>query len=132
MVCSIGQAADAAYYMECQQSYRPADSYYVGGEEPDGVWFNPSGLFDLADGGKVETADWMALYGGFSPVDGSALTQNAGKEGRSAGLDMTFSADKTASVLRAVAARSGSAIRGRRNGSRCARGSRTPWPSCGC
>ena len=25
-------------------------------EEPDGVWFNPSGLFDLADGGKVETA----------------------------------------------------------------------------
>ena len=30
-----------------------------------------------------------------------------------------------------VAARSGSAIRGRRNGSRCARGSRTPWPSCG-
>lgn len=65
MVCSLGQAADAAYYMECQQSYRPADSYYVGGEEPDGVWFNPSGLFDLADSGKVETADWMALYGGF-------------------------------------------------------------------
>ena len=103
MVCSIGQAADAAYYMECQQSYRPADSYYVGGEEPDGVWFNPSGLFDLADGGKVETADWMALYSGFSPVDGSALTQNAGKEGRSAGLDMTFSADKTVSALWAVA-----------------------------
>ena len=103
MVCSLGQAADAAYYMECQQSYRPADSYYVGGEEPDGVWFNPSGLFDLADGGKVETSDWMALYGGFSPVDGSRLTQNAGREGRSAGLDMTFSADKTVSALWAVA-----------------------------
>ena len=103
MVCSLGQAADAAYYIECQQSYRPAGDYYVGGEEPDGVWFNPTGLFEIADGGKVETADWMALYRGFSPVDGSRLTQNAGKEGRSAGLDMTFSADKTVSALWAVA-----------------------------
>ena len=103
MVASIGQAAAAEYYLECQRSYRPADTWFVPGEEPDGVWCNPSGLFDIADGSRVEAPDWLALYGGFSPVGGARLTRNSGGASRSAGLDVTCSADKTISVLWAVA-----------------------------
>ena len=40
---------------------------------------------------------------GFAPNTGAKLTQNAGSERRSAGLDMTFSADKSVSALWAVA-----------------------------
>ena len=103
MVASIGQAAAAEYYLECQRSHRPADTWFVPGEEPDGAWFNPSGLFDIADGSRVETSDWLALYDGFSPAGGARLTRNSGSASRSAGLDVTCSADKTISALWAVA-----------------------------
>ena len=103
MVATLAQAASAAYYLESQRSFRHPNEYYTAGEEPDGVWFNPKGLFDLADGGKVDSSDFHRLYNGFAPNTGSKLTQNAGSERRSAGLDLTFSADKSVSALWAVA-----------------------------
>ncbi len=103
MVATLAQAASAAYYLENQRSFRHPNEYYTAGEEPDGVWFNPKGLFGLADGGRVDSADFHRLYNGFAPDTGDKLTQNAGSERRSAGLDMTFSADKSVSALWAVA-----------------------------
>ena len=103
MVATLAQAASAAYYLENQRSFRHPNEYYTAGEEPDGVWFNPKGLFGLADGGRVDSADFHRLYNGFAPDTGDKLTQNAGGERRSAGLDMTFSADKSVSALWAVA-----------------------------
>ena len=103
MVATLAQAASAAYYLESQRSFRHPNEYYTAGEEPDGVWFNPKGLFGLADGGKVDSSDFHRLYNGFAPNTGDKLTQNAGSERRSAGLDMTFSADKSVSALWAVA-----------------------------
>ena len=103
MVATLAQAASAAYYLESQRSFRHPNEYYTAGEEPDGVWFNPKGLFGLADGGKVDSSDFHRLYSGFAPNTGGKLTQNAGSEHRSAGLDMTFSADKSVSALWAVA-----------------------------
>ena len=103
MVATLAQAASAAYYLENQRSFRHPNEYYTAGEEPDGVWFNPRGLFGLADGGRVDSADFHRLYNGFAPDTGDKLTQNAGSERRSAGLDMTFSADKSVSALWAVA-----------------------------
>ena len=103
MVATLAQAASAAYYLESQRSFRHPNEYYTAGEEPDGVWFNPKGLFGLADGGKVDSSDFHRLYHGFAPNDGGKLTRNAGSERRSAGLDMTFSADKSVSALWAVA-----------------------------
>ena len=103
MVATLAQAASAAYYLENQRSFRHPNEYYTAGEEPDGVWFNPKGLFGLADGGRVDSADFHRLYNGFAPDTGGKLTQNAGSERRSAGLDMTFSADKSVSALWAVA-----------------------------
>ena len=103
MVATLAQAASAAYYLESQRSFRHPNEYYKAGEEPDGVWFNPKGLFGLADGGKVDSSDFHRLYNGFAPSGGGKLTQNAGSERRSAGLDLTFSADKSVSALWAVA-----------------------------
>ena len=103
MVATLAQAASAAYYLESQRSFRHPNEYYTAGEEPDGVWFNPKALFGLADGGKIDSSDFHRLYNGFAPNTGGKLTQNAGSERRSAGLDMTFSADKSVSALWAVA-----------------------------
>ena len=103
MVATLAQAASAAYYLESQRSFRHPNEYYTAGEEPDGVWFNPAGLFGLADGGTVDSGDFHRLYGGFAPDTGSRLTRNAGSDRRSAGLDLTFSADKSVSALWAVA-----------------------------
>ena len=77
--------------------------YYQGAEEPDGVWWNPQGMFGLDDGGAVGTPEFRRLYAGFDPANGERLTRNAGDEKRSPGLDMTFSADKTVSALWAIA-----------------------------
>ena len=103
MVATLAQAASAAYYLESQRSFRHPNEYYTAGEEPDGVWFNPRGLLGLQNGGKVDSGDFHRLYHGFAPDGSSKLTRNAGSDQRSAGLDMTFSADKSVSALWAVA-----------------------------
>ena len=103
MVATLAQAASAAYYLESQRSFRHPNEYYTAGEEPDGVWFNPRGLLGLENGGKVDSSDFHRLYNGFAPDGSTKLTRNAGSENRSAGLDMTFSADKSVSALWAVA-----------------------------
>ena len=103
MVATLVQAASAEYYLESQRSFRHPNEYYTAGEEPDGVWFNPKGLLGLENGGKVDSRDFHRLYNGFSPDGSQRLTRNAGSENRSAGLDMTFSADKSVSALWAIA-----------------------------
>ncbi|MCY4559673.1 MAG: relaxase domain-containing protein [Chloroflexi bacterium] len=103
MVATLAQAASAAYYLESQRSFRHPNEYYTAGEEPDGVWFNPKGLFGLEDGGKVDSGHFHRLYHGFAPDGSGRLTRNAGSEKRSPGLDMTFSADKSVSALWAIA-----------------------------
>ena len=52
MVATLAQMASAEYYLESQSSYRHPNEYYTAGEEPDGTWFNPHGLFGLADGSR--------------------------------------------------------------------------------
>ena len=103
MVATLAQMASAAYYLESQRSFRHPNEYYTAGEEPDGVWWNPSGMFGLADGGRVDGREFHRLYHGFAPDGGERLTRNAGSEKRSPGLDMTFSADKSVSALWAIA-----------------------------
>ncbi len=99
MVATIGQMASAEYYLESQRSFRHPNEYYTAGEEPDGAWFNPSGLFGLDDGGKVDSGQFYKLYNGFSPDGSSRLAQRAGNPERSPGVDLTFSVDKSVSAL---------------------------------
>ena len=103
MVATLAQMASAAYYLESQRSFRHPNEYYTAGEEPDGVWWNPCGLFGLGDGGRVDGGEFHRLYHGFAPDGGERLTRNTGSEKRSPGLDMTFSADKSVSALWAIA-----------------------------
>ena len=104
MVATIGQMASAGYYLESQRSYRHPNEYYTAGEEPDGTWFNPKGLFGLGDGVKVDSGEFRRLYNGFEPDGSRKLVQRAGNPDRSPGVDMTFSVDKSVSSLWALAA----------------------------
>ena len=103
MVASIGQMASAEYYLESQRSFRHPNEYYTAGEEPDGTWFNPKGLFGLEDGVKVDSGQFQRLYNGFAPDGSGKLVQRAGNPDRSPGVDMTFSVDKSVSALWALA-----------------------------
>ncbi len=103
MVATIGQMASAEYYLESQRSFRHPNEYYTAGEEPDGAWFNPAGLFGVRDGGKVDSGQFYKLYNGFSPDGSSKLAQRAGNPERSPGIDLTFSVDKSVSALWAIA-----------------------------
>ena len=95
--------ASAEYYLESQRSFRHPNEYYTAGEEPDGAWFNPAGLFGLDDGGKVDSGQFYKLYNGFAPDGSSRLAQRAGNPDRSPGVDLTFSVDKSVSALWAIA-----------------------------
>ena len=103
MVATIGQMASAEYYLESQRSFRHPNEYYTAGEEPDGTWFNPKGLFGLEDGVKVDSAQFHRLYNGFGPDGSGKLVRGAGGTHRSPGIDMTFSVDKSVSALWAIA-----------------------------
>ena len=103
MVASIGQMASAEYYLESQRSFRHPNEYYTAGEEPDGTWFNPKGLFGLEDGVKVDAGQFQRLYNGFVSDGSGKLVQRAGNPDRSPGVDMTFSVDKSVSALWALA-----------------------------
>ena len=103
MVATIGQMASAEYYLESQRSFRHPNEYYTAGEEPDGTWFNPKGLFGLEDGVKVDSGQFQRLYNGFAPDGTGNLVRGAGGTHRSPGVDMTFSVDKSVSALWAIA-----------------------------
>ncbi len=108
MVATLAKAASADYYIQSQASYRPVDEYYASGEEPDGLWWNPSAVTGrqgspVADGRVIDSADFYKLYNGFHPKTGEKLTQNAGSPTRCPAYDLTFNADKSVSALWAVA-----------------------------
>ncbi len=108
MVATLSKAATADYYIQSQASFRPPGEYYLSGEEPDGIWWNPSGLLDtdenpIKDGDAIDSAHFYRLYRGLDPRTGEKLTQNADSEKRCPAYDLTFNADKTVSALWAIA-----------------------------
>ena len=108
MVATIAKAATADYYIHSQASHRPPDDYYTSGEEPDGIWFNPTDLLGGPDsamynGATIDSADFYKLYRGLDPKTGEKLTRNADSEKRCPAYDLTFNADKTVSALWAFA-----------------------------
>ena len=115
MVATLGRVSSAReaadYYVQSQASHRPPGDYYVCGEEPDGRWWNPHGLFGLEDGGRVLDKAFYRLHAGIDPVnpyrednprERNKLNQNIDRKDRTAALDLTFSADKSVSTLWAM------------------------------
>ena len=100
---TIAPMASADYYLSQMASHRSIYEYYQAGNEPDGKWWNPSGMLGLTDKDDIESRAFERLRAGLSPEDATPLTRNANLERRSAGLDLTFSADKSISALWAIA-----------------------------
>ena len=111
-LAQVSSSRDAAdYYIHSQASHRPVGDYYLAGEEPDGVWYNPHGLFGLEDGRRVDANAFYRLHQGYAPFNPDdpndlgeevKLTRNAGSDTRVAAFDLTFSADKSVSTLWAM------------------------------
>lgn len=80
-----------------------ADDYYVDSGEVPGFWHG-DGAKQLGLSGAVDKKKLRNLFGGFSPDGKTALVQNAGKEDRVSGWDLTFSAPKSVSVAWSLAA----------------------------
>ena len=79
------------------------EDYYLEGGEPPGQW-QGRGAAKLGLEGQVDPKDFSQMFEGF--LKGVPLTQNAGKETRSPGWDLTFSAPKSVSVAWSQANRS--------------------------
>lgn len=86
---SVGMAS---YYAKFSRK-----DYYARDADNSGVWVG-AGAAALGLTGSVKADDLKRLIEGYHP-DGTKLVQNAGEPDRQAGLDLTFSADKSVSVL---------------------------------
>lgn len=76
--------------------------YYHNGGEPVGKWFG-QGAERLNLRGEIDHEVIRRIATGFSADGQSKLVQNAGKENRQIGWDLTFSAPKSVSVLWSIA-----------------------------
>lgn len=76
--------------------------YYNNGGEPVGKWFG-QGAERLNLRGEIDPEVIRRIAAGFSADGQRKLVQNAGKENRQIGWDLTFSAPKSVSVLWSVA-----------------------------
>ena len=102
MVAMHGRPGPAEYYLGSQQTLHGPRHGAEGRREAAGQWWNPAGLFGLADGDPVDGAAFASLYRGFSP-DGSTALMRKARGRRRNGTDLVFPADKSVSALWAIA-----------------------------
>ncbi|WP_024277708.1 MobF family relaxase [Xanthobacter sp. 126] len=95
MVATWNVAAASSYYARQTE-------YYLGGVEPDGVWYAPAGDLGCTDRGSVDKNDFAALYEGI--VRGQKFSDRGGKSvSRVPAYDFTFSAPRSVSLAWAFA-----------------------------
>lgn len=73
------------------------EDYYLEGGEPPGEWTG-RGAEKLGLSGQLDKDQFRNVLSGKSPDGETELVQNAGKENRQSGWDLTFSAPKSVSV----------------------------------
>lgn len=83
------------------KAYYQASDYYLGPEEPPGLWFGRAAE-RLGLRGQVEQADFHALCDNLDPRTGHPLTA-ARRADRDVGRDLTFSVPKSVSLAALVA-----------------------------
>ncbi len=96
-ISAMTGAGQGKYYLNLAR-----EDYYLGGGEPPGRWLG-KGAEILGLEGKVERESFRHLLLGRSPDGSRDLVQNAGKENRQSGWDLTFSAPKSVSIMFAFA-----------------------------
>ncbi|MDX7951245.1 MobF family relaxase [Lichenihabitans sp. Uapishka_5] len=92
-----GREAGAYYTNGAQREAKPRnrDEYYA--RDGDGVWWS-SGESVVRHGASVDLASFRDLCAGFDPRTGGALVRKAGAD-HWAGVDLTFTIGKSASIL---------------------------------
>ncbi len=90
---SLGVLTASDYYLNLSRQ----EGYYQRGQEPPGLWLG-KGATHLHLTGEVRPKEFQLLLEGRAP-EGANQVQNAGKLNRQKGWDLTFSADKSVSVL---------------------------------
>src|SRR5258708_7295995 len=95
-VNSLSGAEAGAYYV-----VEAAGSYYLDPDEPPGRWFGEQAEA-LGLTGEIDPETFMALMDGRHPETGARLGRRYG-DSSVRGLDVTFNAPKSVSVLRGVA-----------------------------
>jgi conjugative relaxase-like TrwC/TraI family protein len=96
MVATWNPAAASGYYM------RQSD-YYVGGEEPAGVWYAPGRDFGLTDGATVDQGEFERLFLGYVAAGISLLSKAGRRLDRTPAFDVTLSAPRSVSLAGAFA-----------------------------
>ena len=95
-ISARGSVSGAEKYFEDHLKTKPGKDYYAEGGERPGYWLG-SAKEALGLAGTVNDETFKKLLRGFAP-DGRPLVQKAG-DGHRAGWDLTFSADKSFSIL---------------------------------
>ena len=96
---SLAKAAKD-YYLRKLGEISPGEDYYLRGGTATGIWLG-SGAKDLGLEGSVSAEGLMRLFDGQHPDTGEQLGRSLRKDGVAA-WDVTFSADKSVSLLWAL------------------------------
>lgn len=95
MVATIAAGTSAGYYLAQSE-------YYLGGNEPPGIWIANGAGFGTLRGGTVERELFERLHAALGLGGKTLLSNGGGRIDRVPGYDMTFSAPKSVSVLWAL------------------------------
>lgn len=96
MVATWNPAAASGYYLK-------QSDYYLGGEEPAGIWYAPGGDFGVTDSAFVKREQFERLFLGHDE-HGDSLISGAGRRiDRVPAFDVTLSAPRSVSLAWAFA-----------------------------
>lgn len=102
--------SDAAvrYYIDAPDALaegeKVRDDYYVNAQEPPGKWIGGGGIDGIEAGQEVKPEQWMPIMKGCDPTTGEfKLKSSSPNKKHTPGIDLTFSPDKSVSVLWAFA-----------------------------
>ncbi|MBX9845780.1 MAG: relaxase domain-containing protein [Xanthobacteraceae bacterium] len=91
MVATWNPAASSRYYTRQTE-------YYLGGTEPDGVWYAPARDFALVDGSLVERKTFERLYDAIGEDGRPLLDRVRRHKERTPAFDVTLSAPRSVSL----------------------------------
>lgn len=96
-ITTMSAGSAISYHIHLQKDGQLED-YYAS--EGTGKWHG-AGAENFGLSGDVKPEDFKALANGYDPKTGEVLTQNSGEKDRVAGYDLTFSAPKSVSIVKA-------------------------------
>jgi conjugative relaxase-like TrwC/TraI family protein len=97
-VATWNPAAASTYYTRQRET-----EYYVGSNEPDGLWYAPARAFGIVDGSSVERRSFEQLYEALDVNGAPLLDRSRRHRDRTPAFDVTLSAPRSVALLWAFA-----------------------------